>query len=317
MNSLKLGTALASLLWASNSLACTVGSVEKVNGYDIILAEGQSNEVGYGFGNYPPLDPTILAQITQLGRWGDQDMEVIPVGYDSYGTLTDGLQFWGQQPTGTGMSHVLSFAEQYIKHGYLTTGRKLLIIPGAHGSTSILQWNGEQAQPDNVRAKNTTLEDDIVDRAFCALSLPGMNNRIVLFDWQQGETDLLNSTRKHPTMDVKTYKTKLSAWFAHLRTRLPGNWPIVAGSMPAHWLTEKPQATIKLAFNRAIQQVTQHEQNAIVVPVDPTLTSDAEVGFPELGYQHWSAAAQVKEGKHIFYRWQQLYGPNPLTHKEH
>jgi hypothetical protein len=113
--------------------------------------------------------------------------------------------------------------------------RKVLIVPAARGSTSILQWDLESM--GFVRAggmaDTPTLWNDMVKRIKIALeSHPG--NRVVAVLWAQSEADMTALANKkselHPFMTGgDLYRAKLEDLRARLRTAfdVPGQKPFI------------------------------------------------------------------------------------------
>ena len=94
----------------------------------------------------------------------------------------------------------LTFAEEYVKAGYLQKGRKVLIIRTAVGATCFYKkdWG--------VGGRLYVKLMEILDYA---LKL-NKNNKIVAFLWHQGESDALDHNT--PEQYIKDCKEKRLEW---------------------------------------------------------------------------------------------------------
>lgn len=89
------------------------------------------------------------------------------------------------------------------------TGRRIGLVPAAHGGTSLEQWSpGHGGAPDDSTA---TLYGAMLDRARRALGRPGAVLRGLL--WYQGESDASPSRSRD-------YGERLEAWIARVRRDL-------------------------------------------------------------------------------------------------
>lgn len=136
--------------------------------YDVILVMGQSNATSTkGF------DPILDASdnnILQLGRHDTNNLQLI--------TATEPLDHFSK--TKGGMGFAMTFAKIYID-SYLTTGRKIIIVPGAKGASGF---------SDNYWNKGDTLYEDAVYRINFLLN--NFNCKVIAVLWHQGESDFLN-----------------------------------------------------------------------------------------------------------------------------
>jgi hypothetical protein len=233
-------------------------------GYDIIVVAGQSNAVGRGLGDGVKEDDVYAKEagrVFQLGRFGQDNGKIIPA--------TEPLQHWGyapgKDPDRKGFAY--PFALRYAHS--LEKPRKVLLVPAAQGSTSILQWDLETM--DFTRARGVPdspkLWNDMVKRIKIALeSHPG--NRVVAVLWAQSEADMTALANKkselHPFMtggDV--YRAKLEALRAQLRTAFD-----VPGQKPFIFLVSEPNEQWK-PFNgrpegmKAKAEITQALKDAV------------------------------------------------------
>lgn len=278
-----------------------------VSGYDIVVVAGQSNASGKGVGPFDRLNPALLADnVVQIGRYGASNLQIVPVGYWKAGTLYDGLQFWTGAEDDTEMGFALSFAQNYVKNGQLGDGRQLLIVPAAHGGTSILRWL-ERDDRHEMPGDRETLYDDMIDRVNFVKSLPG-DSRVVAFLWQQGENDVLRTEKGDPQMSATIYQADLAEFFARVRTDMAASpqFPILAGLMVPHWLADDGTGfAIKHEIEAGIGKVTKAEGFAATVP-SKRLTSNAQIGHPRGGDLHFNAQSQMELGLRYFRGWLSL-----------
>lgn len=151
-------------------------SPELDDGYDIIVIGGQSNAVGAGRGSYRDSmkSPTLDLRIFQLGRNIENcvahEGQVIPA--------TETLEHWFNCPSSKAVGFGLPFARRWAAHR-LKGSRKVLILPGAYGGSTVRQWQ-------------ETLWPALRAQIRQALNLGSGQNRIVAFLWSQGESDFVN-----------------------------------------------------------------------------------------------------------------------------
>jgi hypothetical protein len=226
-----------------------VGNAEsEADGYDVIVVAGQSNAVGRGLGDVveKPVYLQEVNRVFQLGRFGADDGNIIPA--------SEPLQHWGQvpgkNPDRKGFAYPLAL--RYAHHG-LAKQRKVLLVPVARGSTTILLWDREQQGFTHAGIDDsgpTILWDDMVRRTRQALeSHPG--NRLVAVLWHQGEADInaLANPRSglHKFMTGGgLYRAKLEELRAELRTTfdVPGQKPFMflIGECSETWAPMKGSA---------------------------------------------------------------------------
>lgn len=157
-------------------------------GYDIIVIGGQSNAVGAGRGAYRDSVRSIAIdrRIYQLGRnienCVNDEGKVIPA--------SDILEHWLNCPKWGGVGFGMAFARRWAASP-LSQGRKVLIIPGAYGGTTMQQWR-------------TSLWPALKSQIKEALAQPGGRNRVVAFLWSQGESDAAICA-DHPEFDLCHY----------------------------------------------------------------------------------------------------------------
>jgi hypothetical protein len=140
-------------------------------GYDVILLAGQSNMSGRGIPSTPYLDPAH-PRVFQLKGKNPNKGTVIPAA--------DPLDMV-DAPTGIGPG--FQFARQYIKAGYLSYSRKILLVPVAEGGVPLTRTATPTWKPSVTGSDYSNM----IAQANAALALPG--SRLVAVLWVQGETD--------------------------------------------------------------------------------------------------------------------------------
>jgi hypothetical protein len=256
-------------------------------GYDIIVVAGQSNAAERGEGAFTARFESEDSRIRQIGRFGADAMQVVPVGRLHDGVIWSGLQDWDDHPKRYYMGFSLPFTRLYARYR-LAVRRTALIIPTARGGTSIRSWLGEDGQPF------PELYPDMLARVRHAISpsLPG-TNRIVAFLWHQGEKDLLNG------MTPENYRAKRIEFFARLRSDLRGKYPILTTKFTEAWRASDP---VKLGFERAIMAATMEDGRGKVVPRTGLLSNGEVLGTSDV--IHFSAQANQLLGVRFFRAWE-------------
>lgn len=282
-------------------LMAMFGSLSAEPGFDIVIDAGQSNAntVGAGPWTDPYYSEAIDARIRQIGRHADQNMQVTAVGEWIGGVKHDGLQNWRWEPGRIGKGFVLSFARRYVAEGHLARGRTLLIIPAAHGGTSILEWLGELERSDN----SALLYSDMISRVRRALALPG-ENRIVSFHWSQGEADVGRIARG--LLTVAQFTQKIKRLLNRVRRDLPQDplFPIIVTKFVPVW-NPSPQTTIKADVERVLQVVSRNYDPLGDFAPTTGLISNYEAGYGSKEENvHFSAQSMVTLGGRKHYaRW--------------
>jgi hypothetical protein len=274
-------------------------------GYDIVLVAGQSNAVGIGKGPVVELaadEQALVARIDQLGRYGDEDGQIV--------AAVEPLAHWSNDPVNTpGAIERRGFAYPFALRLAAETPaqRRILIVPTALGGTSILQWND---LADEFAGDTTLLIDDMRARAAAALDAelePDAENRLVAILWHQGESDINASLNPGSAIGAvmtssERYRAELEALLAGFRTTFADQGaclPIVMGEVVPTWVPSfAGGAARRDQFTQVIHDVSLATPCTAVAESDG-LTSNAE----DLGNGdtiHFSAAAQKLFGARYF-----------------
>ena len=244
-------------------------------GADVIIYPGQSNTVGYGIGSYTDSDPSNDSRIFQVGRFFGTNMTIIPMANPS-NTLNP-LHFWEYNE---GRGYGVTFARLYAAR---FPSRPVIIVPAAHGQTSVLQWDGEWPPG------GPPLYADMAARIRLALSIPG--SRIVGWIENQGETDanlaLNTADPDHYLMpDAATYLANKLTYLDQARSDF-GTFPIVLGGFSHEWMGSN---ATRLAFQAAVQQATTLRD--LCAFTDTTGVQSNYDADPTQWSGHFSAAGQ-------------------------
>jgi hypothetical protein len=250
----------------------------------VILAIGQSNEVGWGYGLFTdPLQNTSAdALILQVDAAGDK---LVPVGYtDQNGVMWDGLQHVNKFEGATGIGHTLTLARNILRYN-VPTGCYVVIVPAALGGTTIQLWT----------AYDQPLYMNAIARTRFALA-QATDSALVAIVWQQGESNAV-SYFDNPTgaMSPSQYQTAEIGFFAQLRSDLAYSGPIVGGCFTQGWDFD---FDTKRAFCTAITNA--FAASGGVLAGQSGTDTDASIGQPK--GLHMNAYSQV-----------QLYGPRAYT----
>lgn len=156
--------------------------IDPQTNYDIYVIAGQSNAVGMGEGIQFESSSHLLNsyKIHQMGKAEFANLSAVTPARDSlnhWGTRSDSYKGFG-----------IPFARRVANH--LARNRKILLIPAARGSTSIVEWNNSANDLMVSRADSTELYDNMVSRVHRALQL-NSGNRLKGVLWQQGGADIL------------------------------------------------------------------------------------------------------------------------------
>jgi len=238
--------------WVASPIQASNHPVNEADGYDVIVIAGQSNAVGRGLGEVVE-EPVYLQEanrVFQLGRFGADDGKIIPA--------SDPLQHWGQNPgknldrRGFAYPLALRYAHDLAKP------RKVLLVPVARGSTTILLWDRQQQNFTHAGVDDsgpTALWDDMVKRTRQALaSHPG--NRLVAVLWHQGEADVTALANPRSGLHAfmtggDLYRAKLEELRAQLRADfdIPGEPPFMflIGALSETWVPMKGSVAGKKA----------------------------------------------------------------------
>lgn len=195
--------------------------------YDIIILAGQSNAEGSGLG-----------RVGKKFKENDLIMEMVDVNRKEMMLEDNGklnliqpfelsIGFAKEDPHEYGLRGNLahSFAEEYIKKGYLKEGRKVLIVKTAVGGTGFAK---------NHWGKGNILSERMYHMIDSALSTCG-DSKIVAFLWHQGESDAFENEELSSKARESFYFDKFDYLISTVRQKYGDDFPIVAGGFTAEW----------------------------------------------------------------------------------
>lgn len=267
--------------------------------YDVVIIAGQSNAVGYGFGEAD--DPFIesddileLSDEYKIQFVKDEngnsrlDIAIPPILY--FGRAREKIDY-----ERANASLANSFAQEYLRAGLLPDGRKLLIVKAAVGGTGFAK-------------RHWTLGGVCRDRMYYmidkALSY-SEDMRIVAFLWHQGEHDAFERAELSADVRKSEHKRELLALFEEIRARYAShNFPIISGEFTPLWMNENKVACD--AVLSAIKEVSDEIGCAALVS-SAGLTSNGEKnGNGDI--LHFSREALMEFGKRYFEEYKSLRG---------
>jgi hypothetical protein len=255
---------------------------------DIIVNVGQSNSFwGYGPFNAPLHDRDQL--IMQVGRFGADNMQIVPTGIRANGNKYDGLQYVTRENAlTTTFSWVYQFARHYVYYR-LQAGCKVVIVPAAVGGTSIREWNSE------LNNGHGDLFRNLLDMTWQAYRQPG-NNKIVAVVISDGEIDAHGCEGGSGVYNTTPalFRGGLTKFFQRVRLKLPtrDTYPIIMlGGFPEDWHFAKPAC--KTATEAAIGQAISSEQFAGIV-------SPRGLASVPSTPKHFDGVAHVELGNRFF-----------------
>jgi hypothetical protein len=192
------------------------------------------------------------------------------------------LDYWN---LGAGIGSALHIARLYIAAGLLPSGYKILIVPAAKGSTSVLNWDGTQLD-DN----GDDLWGDMVTRLQFALSLP--NSHLKLFVWRQIEADQTAAASIHNTLhglmpDAATWKTHTLALMDRFRSIFPF-CPIIYAQPTREYSVSNSMGP---SFLLTLAEIAAARPQCAVIDT-AGLTTNAP--YVDQGFIHFSAASQIE-----------------------
>lgn len=254
-----------------------------MSGNDIVLSIGQSNELGHGLGPYITPSVAFDSRIFQIGRFKNQsgsidhDMKIIPA--------TDALEYWDINPaTQTAHGHAMSFCRLYAAT-FLPPGRNVLIVPAAHGGSSVLEWLQIVTNDEGQH-----LYDDFGVRANLALAQPGFNRIVACLDFQSEQDVAYADNDRLPNHDLmpdaEVYRARKTELVDRIRADF-GMFPWFLGLDCDAWLPGDP---IKAAFAQMIRDVAA---SRALLAVCETAGVESNIAVDPLENPvHFSAAGQ-------------------------
>jgi hypothetical protein len=236
--------------------------------FDVIILAGQSNAEGAAFG---PVEEPYAPD----GRvWYLHQDGVLSLAAE---------ETWYNDPRG---NLGLPFAREYIRGGWLSEGRKLLILRCAVGATGFL--NHRWGLTDDLYLR-------MMDMIRTALALNPENRPVALL-WHQGETDAAGSA------SFETHYESLSRLVGSVRSAFSApHLPFIAGDFVPDWKSDNEAACAPVV--EAMRAVCADGCGAFV-ETDDLLSNRKELDYRPMNWGddpiHFSRRAIYELGKRYF-----------------
>lgn len=202
----------------------------------------------------------------------------------------------------------MPFARRYANE-YVAPNRKVLIVPGALGSTSIVYWDNKFTWSQKI-----DLYSDLKTRVQSALQQPG-SNRIVAILWHPGESDIqylhFKATGIDPNTyipgytsripDIDAYGTILVELIERMRTDFGAAkcTPFLMGEPTSAWMQNDSQAVrLKDQLRAQLLSITEDVECVGFVSSSGLLSNIEQVRVES--DVHFSAAALREYGARYF-----------------
>lgn len=245
------------------------------DGWDIIVAAGQSNMAGVSTGSVPSalLDASDPSIYELRSGSSSPTVAVAPLGHPT------------SNANGYGPGPELEFAKAY-KARKLRSNRRVLILPVAVSSTGVTEsgpWAVGGAAYNNMLAQISA-----------AIALPG-NNRVVALLWSQGETDSNRSQVGGTSATTQEYRNAFHPVIDGFRASTPSAAyaPIVIMGMEPAWVSAQ-----------AYRQPVQAALESVPTFKKWTAYSAGPSGYAaSVGDLHFNAAGNRLRGRNAFTAW--------------
>jgi hypothetical protein len=269
-------------------------------GYDVIIMAGQSNAVGFGWGETDTpftenpdiieISDTYKMQFVRDGNGNSKLDLVFPPRENQlyFGTARE-MEAYDRKNA----SLANSFAEEYVNAGLLKSGRKLLIVKTSIGGTGFTKkyWT----EGGICRTRMFYMVDE-------ALKLSD-DMKIVAFLWHQGEHDAFERPDRTPEERKSFYKAELKNLLTDVRRHYAGHsFPIIAGEFVREWMAENEAACD--AVLSATKEVFSEIGNAALVSSEGLLSNGKKNGTGD--NLHFCRDALMKFGKRYFEAYEKL-----------
>lgn len=269
-------------------------------GYDVIIMAGQSNAVGFGWGetDTPFIENPEIIEISDTYKMkfvqdenGNSKLDLVfpPLENQLYFGTAKEMDAYDRKNA----SLANSFAAEYVKAGLLKTGRKLLIVKTSIGGTGFTKkyWT----EGGICRTRMFYMVDN-------ALKL-SEDMKIVAFLWHQGEHDAFERPERTTEERKAFYKAELKNLLTDVRKHYKEyTFPIIAGEFVREWMKEYKSACD--AVLSATEEVFSEIGNAALVSSEGLLSNGKKNGTDDI--LHFSRDALMKFGKRYFEAYEKL-----------
>ena len=270
--------------------------------YDVIILAGQSNAVGFGDGKtdnpfiqspdiYELSDTYEMKFVQDENGESRLDLRFPPAEGQLYFGIAKEL--FAYERNNANLAN--SFAQEYVRRGYLKNGRKLLIVKAAVGGTGFSKghWNV------GTGILNTRLYY-LMNEAFKLSD----DMRIVAFLWHQGEHDAFENAHFDAKTREKFYEDNFGKFVETLReTYKEHTFPIIAGEFTEYWMNENRTACD--AVLRAMGKVLEKDGFGAITS-SKGLKSNSEDHEGTSDVLHFSRDALMTFGVRYFEKYEEL-----------
>lgn len=217
---------VASAISEKNMISAGQGVEDDKKKYAVVVVAGQSNSVGYDESpvDYDELSKMINSRIKQLGIYGEDNLQIIPLSYSSQ-NLQDMRTFSnGKNEDALGTKGVhLPLANELLN--YIPQDHELLIIPVAFGGTGFTTnksngtYNEETLKPQVEGSYSWGIDSayykTLKERLKYVLDL-NEDNYYIGTVWNQGEADGAN-----PTAHYREFTEMTEDFFSYFNKNYP------------------------------------------------------------------------------------------------
>ena len=263
-------------------------------GYDIIVIAGQSNAEGFGYGE---VECSFSENEKIMQLYDRQAVAVVSKDGKAFLDISEpfNLTFAPERERvvrkRTFGCLADSFAEEYIKAGYLFDERKVLIIKAAVGGTGFArhEWGID-----------SILHKRLLEMLDLALSESG--SRICAFLWHQGEHDAVELPELNAEQRYKKHRSDLGLMLKDLRFRYGEEFPFIAGGFCDEWYFEN--RSICDPVISAIKAALSEFNNTAFVESDGLVSNNFE--HSDGDGIHFSRSSLYKLGVRYFEKYREL-----------
>ena len=271
-------------------------------GYDVIILAGQSNAVGFGDGkteNPFIQNPDIyeISDTYEMKFFQDEngesqlDLRFPPAEDQLYFGIAKELFAYDRNNANLANS----FAQEYVRRGYLKPGRRLLIVKAAVGGTGFSK--GHWVVDGGIL--NTRMYY-LMDEAFKLSE----DMKIVAFLWHQGEHDAFENAHFDAETREKFYEDNFGKFIKALREAYKEHsFPIIAGEFTEYWMNENRTACD--AVLSAMRRILARDGYGAVVS-SAGLKSNSEDHEGTSDVLHFSRDALMEFGVRYFKKYEEL-----------
>ena len=258
--------------------------------YDIIILAGQSNAEGSGKGNVknPYIPSNAIWQIRDpqpLGYVKNEQGEDVLNVQEPWEFITEVASERTHDGELCG-NFAFSFAQEYVKEGFLEEGRKVLIVNTAVGGAGFAKHHWGVGE---------VLQRRMMEMIDCALDLEE-DPKIVAFLWHQGEHDAFENAQMSFEERHAFYKAKLTEFLTCFREKYHTKIPFIAGEFVSDWRSKNAETC--QAVLDATAEVCKADVNADMVSANGLLSNDQDHGGGD--DIHFCREALYEFGKRYF-----------------